>query len=30
VSDEYICDGCLEEYYVEIEGEYYAKADQVA
>jgi len=30
VDDEYICEDCLEEYYVEIDGEYYSKADQVA
>jgi len=30
VDDEYICDNCLEEYYVEIDGVYYSKADRVA
>jgi len=30
VDDEHICDDCLEEYYEEIEGEYYSKTDQVA
>jgi len=30
VDDKYICDDCLEEYYVEINGEYYSKTDQVA
>jgi len=30
VEDEYICYDCLEEYFVEIEGEFYSKNDQVA
>jgi len=30
VDDEYICDDCLEEYYLEIDGEYYPITDQVA
>jgi len=30
VDDEYVCEDCLEEYFVEIEGEYYPKTDQVA
>jgi len=30
VDDVYICDDCLEEYYVEIDGEYYSQTNQVA
>jgi len=30
VDDEYVCEECLEEYYIEIDGEYYSKTDQVA
>jgi len=30
VDDEYICDDCLEENYVGIDGDFYLKTDQVA